>query len=1375
MISHVAPRALVAMLALGLLVAAARHVTPQRATTPELGGPDRYLTALSTDKPIYRPGETLYSRGVVLHASKRTPMAAGLGAQVTVIGPKGEQVANGWTATQDGVWTFVWPVPAESAGGEYTLKVTYPGNVQPPAERKFDVRVYRAPRLESQIVFLRDGYGPGDKVTATLEVKRAEGGVPAGAKVTATAQVDGRDAAQVVSQVDDKGRCTVSFALPKEIARGEGALAFAIEDGGVVETAAKTLPILLRTLDLSLYPEGGDLVAGLPSRVYFEARTPAHKPADLSGVVVEKGSGREVAHFRSEHEGRGRFEFTPERGARYELRVTEPAGIATAFALPEAKASGASLRGTKDVFPRGKTVELNVGLSGLSRAWVTLARREEAVATASVSGSGPVVLDAGNADGVLVATVWDDDGRPLAERLVYREPEKKLSVDVRADKKSYAPGEEVKLTVRTTREGEPVSAVVGLTVTDSAVLELIERREQAPRLPVMVMLEPEVRELADAQVYLDPENPKSKLALDLLLGTQGWRRFAFSHVSPFLAEHGDAARRALAYAEPPPPPMPEEEMDIPMPAQAAGVPGMAMGGAQRPMAMPMPKSAPRGMPAMPQMAPAAPPMAQHVPKQVAMAPLASMNGPVRRGEAKKEMADKAMRGMPMMDRMEAPMRARRAARIVMPPSYIREYAHALLPNREPGDRKDFSETLYWNAGTRTDAGTGEATVRFFLNDSVTSFKAFADAFDGQGSLGAGTATVRSVQPFYVEAKLPLEVTSGDVIQLPLALVNGTPGVLGNAVVNAQANGDFRFPRLASMSLQPEQRARRLMELRMGDTARTLDLTFAASAGGYADTVTRKLVVKPSGFPVRLAFGGRVGPQSPASHRFTVPEKVVPGSLTARAVVFPSPLANLTESLAALLQEPNGCFEQTSSTTYPMTMAQQYFLSHTGVEPSLVESAKEKLDRGYKRLTGFECSEHGYEWFGQNPGHEALTAYGLMQFTDMKQVREVDAAMLDRTRAWLLQQRDGQGGFNRKRRALHVWVEDKDTSNAYILWSLLEAGERNVQPEVASLKEASARSQNSYVWALAANVMALSGNKADAATLMGRLAEKQDPNGVVGGATQSIVGSGGEALEIETTSLATLAWLRNPAFAGNVERAMKYLADSCKGGRYGSTQSTVLALKAIVAYDAAHAKPKAAGLVRVYVDGQPVGEPVRFDGETKGALALPDLSSKLRPGERQVELRMEGGAEMPYSLVIDYNTLTPVSSKQSPVGLSVELEKSRLTEGEPVQARAVVTNKSGAHLPTVVAIIGLPGGLEPRHDQLKELVKKGTIDSYEVRGREVVVYWRGLEANGRRDVPLSLLAAVPGTYTGPASRAYLYYTDEHKTWQDGVRVEIQPRG
>jgi hypothetical protein len=194
-----------------------------------------------------------------------------------------------------------------------------------------------------------------------------------------------------------------------------------------------------------------------------------------------------------------------------------------------------------------------------------------------------------------------------------------------------------------------------------------------------------------------------------------------------------------------------------------------------------------------------------------------------------------------------------------------------------------------------------------------------------------------------------------------------------------------------------------------------------------------------------------------------------------------------------------------------------------------------------------------------------------------------------------------------------------------------------------------------------------------------------------------------------------------------------------------------------------------------VDSQPVGSAVTFDASTRGTIQLPDITELLGKGQRRIELRMTSGAPMPYSISVGYNALRPDSSKETQVALEVALAKATVAEGELLEANATVTSLSKEPLPTAIAIIGLPGGLEPRHDQLKELVKKGTIDSYEVLGREVVLYWRGMTPGQRIDVPLSLVAAVPGRYTGPASRAYLYYTDEHKVWVDGLQVTVTPKG
>jgi uncharacterized protein YfaS (alpha-2-macroglobulin family) len=1342
------------------------HVQAGRPRQTALGGAERYLTAVSTDKPLYRPGEKVWVRGVLLHAFDHTPLREAASASIEIKGPKGETVAAGTAPAADSVWAFSWTVPAGQAGGEYTIRAAYPWQGHAPAERKFDVRLYRAPRLKSQILFLRDGYGPGDEVTASLEVMRAEGGVPVGAKVTATARLDGVEVARLPATLNDRGLATVRFDLPGAIARGEGALSFAIEDGGVVETAAKTIPILLQTVDLNLYPEGGTLVAGTGNRVYFEARTPAGKPADLAGVVVD-GRGAVVARFRSEHEGRGRFDFTPQVDGRYTLRIEQPSGIKTTWPLPGAVLEGVALRAGKEVTGAGGSVLLKVASARAQKVKVTLAHREVELAAAAVSlapgKTAEVLLSAGSAEGVLIATVWSEQGQPLAERLIFRSPARGLKVELRTDKKSYVPGETVKLTARATRDGKPVAATLGLTVTDDAVLEMIEKREQAPALPVMVLLEPEVHELADAHVYLDAQNPKAALAMDLLLGTQGWRRFAVMNAAQLIQSHGDQGRRALALRI-------AARIERVRDLEFQGLAGMAAARGAMPERRQMVPQAPPGRPAMvPEMPaePAAAPPAVAEPAAVASKAVALEVAALEDAIAN-EAGARANRMVLQKKEAIAP----RQDLVV-----VRQYAHELRPRRRPTDRVDFTETLFWAAAARTDAGTGEVTVRFALNDSVTSFKASAGGFDERGALGAATTAIESVQPFFVEPKVPLEVTAGDSIRLPVSLVNGTADRLRGAVVKASGSRGLQLGTLSPLDLAARERARQILAIEVGSARGEVELKLEGRAGPYADTVVRKLAVKPAGFPFRLAHGGLTVKDGAVTHSVEVPAGLVPGSLKTSVAVYPTPLANMTQALARLIQDPNGCFEQTSSTTYPLTMAQQYFTSHTGVDPKLVAAAHEKLDAGYKRLVSFECPDKGYEWFGENPGHEALTAYGLLHFHDMASVRPVDQTMIVRSREWLLRQRDGQGGFARKRRALHTWVEDRDASNGYILWSLLESGQKAQQPidrEVAAFKNAAASSQNSYVLALGANVLWLAGEKAAAKTLMERLASKQGPGGVVQGGTTSIVGSGGEALAIETTALSVLAWLRDPAFAGSVERSMKFLAESCQDGRYGSTQSTVLALRAIVAYDRARARPKAPGSLRVLVDGKPVGAPVPFDRGTQGTIKLPDIAPHLAPGKHQVQVKMEGGAPMPYSLGVEYNALTPDSSSASQVVLAVALTRTTIAEGELVEANATIVNRSRQPVPSPVAIVGLPGGLEPRHDQLKELVKKQVIDAYEVIGREVVLYWRGMEAGKKVQVPLSLVAAVPGRYTGPASRAYLYYTDEHKVWVGGLEATITPR-
>ncbi len=149
--------------------------------------------------------------------------------------------------------------------------------------------------------------------------------------------------------------------------------------------------------------------------------------------------------------------------------------------------------------------------------------------------------------------------------------------------------------------------------------------------------------------------------------------------------------------------------------------------------------------------------------------------------------------------------------------------------------------------------------------------------------------------------------------------------------------------------------------------------------------------------------------------------------------------------------------------------------------------------------------------------------------------------------------------------------------------------------------------------------------------------------------------------------------------------------------------------------------------------------------------------------------------MPYSAQISYNVEKPASDDGCAIQLETQLSKGTLQEGEPAEITVSVKNRHNQTQGMVVAIIGLPAGLELRRDKLKQLTEMKTVAFYEERdgGRELVLYWRGMAPSQSIQLRLDAIAALPGLYRGPASRAYLYYQNEHKSWVSPLTVDISP--
>src|SRR5438093_834179 len=106
--------------------------------------------------------------------------------------------------------------------------------------------------------------------------------------------------------------------------------------------------------------------------------------------------------------------------------------------------------------------------------------------------------------------------------------------------------------------------------------------------------------------------------------------------------------------------------------------------------------------------------------------------------------------------------------------------------------------------------------------------------------------------------------------------------------------------------------------------------------------------------------------------------------------------------------PNGCFEQTSSSTYPDVPVLDYLESSKKITPEIRVKAEQYISLGYQRLVTFEVPGGGYSWFGDAPANKILTAFGLMEFSDMSRVHEVDPRIIARTQSWLAAQQWADG-------------------------------------------------------------------------------------------------------------------------------------------------------------------------------------------------------------------------------------------------------------------------------------------------------------------------------------------------------------------------------
>ncbi len=280
-------------------------------------------------------------------------------------------------------------------------------------------------------------------------------------------------------------------------------------------------------------PEGGDLVQGLSSQIGVKATSNLGIGVQFEGKIIDD-QGTPVAVFKTYRFGLGAFSFTPQTGRSYHAEISHQ-GIVKNVPLPTALPQGYTLQVTQRP-PNQLLINVRCNVpNGLKDAVILGHLRGQSIFTFSNSeGLDKLSLTIPTdsiPEGIAQFTLFSNTGEPLCERLVFVDnPRERARLSISTDKPLYSKRQKVKVELQLKdQEGKPLQAIVSATVTDK---QSVYWAKYGQDIRSYLLLQSDLPgHIEDPGYFFVEENATRRQLLDMLMLTQGWRRFSWKQVS----------------------------------------------------------------------------------------------------------------------------------------------------------------------------------------------------------------------------------------------------------------------------------------------------------------------------------------------------------------------------------------------------------------------------------------------------------------------------------------------------------------------------------------------------------------------------------------------------------------------------------------------------------------------------------------------------------------------------------------------------------------------------------------------------------------------------------------------------------------------------
>lgn len=506
---------------------------------------------LHTDRPYYLVGDTIWFKAyVTLGAKHQLSMLSGA-VYVDLINEKDSTSAS-----------LKLPLSAGMANGEFVLADSsmndgnyriraYTQWMRNAGPEYFYDKVIKVGNSISNPVFasVKYEYTKDTKAPVTAVILYTdEKGAPYGTKKVNFELLE--NSMLIMSgkgETDAKGELRVALKPNKE---GKYSSAYLVTKLEAKEKEMVTKSFLIKSVatqsDIQFFPESGNMVNGVRTKVAFKAIGTEGTGIAVKGVVTDNANAQ-VAEFESTHLGMGFFQLMPESGKTYQAKVTYADGSESTVKLPVASETGyvLSVYNTESdtVLVRIRTGaetlkggEQNVGLVAQMGGVVYFGSQ---VSVAKPMVSIPVPAK-DFPSGIMQFTLFSAAGVPINERIIFLQRNDQMDMKLSSAKQTYAAREKVGIDLDVKDpKGQPLTGSFSVSVINETAIPVDETKENT--IFSQLLLSSDLKGyIENPNYYFHNSNEETRGNLDILMLTQGYRRFTWKELTsgkPFVPVH----------------------------------------------------------------------------------------------------------------------------------------------------------------------------------------------------------------------------------------------------------------------------------------------------------------------------------------------------------------------------------------------------------------------------------------------------------------------------------------------------------------------------------------------------------------------------------------------------------------------------------------------------------------------------------------------------------------------------------------------------------------------------------------------------------------------------------------------------------------------